>query len=165
MLKATFLAIPAIMTMPLASLAGTYDALCNTNQKCVVKILDDRLIAGDKIVPIQAIASWSKSGPGRTTNATTGAILTILFHNYVTSNNSAFYLKQYQASFAINYYTPEQKQEMLSIAFLNESVSKWFETEIQATTGLPQKSLNDKAPQFKWSTTEYPAPKSTINNP
>ena len=160
------LAALAFLVIPLPSLAGSYDALCNATQKCVVKILNDRLIVGDSIVPIDAIASWSKSGPGRTaTNSTTGSILTILLHNYNHSSNSPYYLKGYQSSFNLSYYTADQKEDQVSIGFVNESVSRWFEIELQAATGLPKQAINDKAPLFKWTPSDYPAPQNTPGNP
>jgi hypothetical protein len=59
MFMSAFLAALAFLVAPLPSLAGSYDAFCNATQKCVVKILNNRLIVGDAIVPIQALASWS----------------------------------------------------------------------------------------------------------
>jgi hypothetical protein len=163
MVKNSFIAILALMSIPSATLAGTYDALCNTNQKCVVKVLDDQLIVGDKTVPIQAIASWSKSGPGVNSNSTIGAIATWLV---VPVNASAgLYIRTFQSRFSISYYTPEKKVDQVSIDFANESVSRFFETEIQVATDLPQGVLNDKASQFKWNTGTYLSPQNTINNP
>ena len=165
MLKHSFIAILAFMSIPLASLAGTYDALCNTNQKCMVKVLDDRLIVGEITVPIQAIASWSKSGPGVNSNSTIGAIVTWLV---IPANAPGFYpktIQSFRSKFSITYYTPEQKTDQVSIVFANESVSRFFETELQAVTELPQGSLNDKASQFKWNAAGYPSPHNIIKNP
>jgi hypothetical protein len=155
MSKHLFIAILAFMAIPSATLAGTYDVLCNVDQKCVVKVLGDRLIVGEKIVPIQAIASWSKSGPGVNSNSIIGAIATWLV---IPASSPGFYYATFQSKFNITYYTPEQKADQVSIDFANESVSRFFEAELQAATDLPQGALNDKASQFKWNTTGYLSP-------
>lgn len=162
MFKLLFLSALSIVIMPCLGLAGTHEALCNGSQKCEVKIGGDRLIAGDMVVPIQAIASWSKSGPGRTLNSTAGPILGILFGDFGTAQLLA---SDYRASFDISFYTTDQKPDQLSVAFLNEKASRFFEVEIQAATGLPQKVLNDKASQFKWTTTDFPPPQNTNSTP
>lgn len=161
MFRVLLLSTLSIMMMPRVVLAGTYEALCNGSQKCEVKISGDRLMAGDRIVPIQAIASWAKSGPGKTLNSTAGSILGILI-NFPAAQVLA---SDYRGSFDILYYTAEQKPDQLSVAFLNENASRFFEIEIQAATGLPQKVLNDKASQFKWTTTDFPPPQNTNSTP
>lgn len=161
MFKALFLSALSIVMMPCLGLAGTYEALCNGSQKCEVKIGGDRLIAGDLVVPIQAIASWSKSGPGRTLNSTAGSILGVLL-DFPTAQ---FLASDYRAGFDISFYAADQKPNQLSIAFLNEKASRFFEIEIQAATGLPQKVLNDKASQFKWTTTDFPPAQNTSPMP
>lgn len=160
--KHSFIAFLAFMAIPSAALAGTYDALCNTNQKCVVKILDDRLTVGEKTMPIQAIASWSKSGSGVNSHSTIGAVMTLLV---APANGTGFYYKTFQSKFNITYYTSEQKSDQISIDFANESVSRFFETELQAATDLPQGALNDKATQFKWNTLDYSSLQNTTKNP
>jgi hypothetical protein len=163
--KALFFAALFSIVMPCVGLAGTYDALCNSSQKCEVKIADRRLIVGDKIVPIEAISSWTKSGPGRKTNSTAMPLWSILVGSPLNLSTAQWLSGEYQSIFNINYYTTDQKLGQLSVAFVNEKASRFFEVEIQATTGLPQGVQNENASQFKWNTTDYSVPRNTNINP
>jgi hypothetical protein len=162
MIKTTFFAFLAILATPLIGIARTYDALCSNNQNCKVEISYERLIVGDKIVPIRAIASWSKSGPGERLNPSSGPVLSIL----LGAPFSQLVANEYQATYVITYYTAKQKEDNVLVGFVNKRYSRWFETELQATTGLPQGDINDKAPLFKWNSIEYlPASPNTIKYP
>jgi hypothetical protein len=140
--KFIFFAFLAILSSPSIGLARTYDALCSDNQNCKVEISYERLIVGGKIVPIRSIASWSKSGPGTRVNPKSGPILSIL----LGAPFSQLVATEYKEVYAITYYTDKQKKDSVFIGFVNKRYSRWFETELQATTGLPQGNINDQAP-------------------
>lgn len=160
--KPTLAAILVVLSTPLMGLARTYDALCIGNQNCKVEISYEQLVVGGKMVPIKAIASWSKSGPGSRVNHTSGPILSILFG----TSASQLLATEYQATYTITYYTAEQKEDQVLIGFINKRYSRWFETELQAVTGLPQNDINDQARLFKWNSTEdSPAKENSIKHP
>jgi hypothetical protein len=160
--KFIFFAFLAILSSPSIGLARTYDALCSDNQNCKVEISYERLIVGGKIVPIRSIASWSKSGPGTRVNPNSGPILSIL----LGAPFSQLVATEYKEVYAITYYTDKQKKDSVFIGFVNKRYSRWFETELQATTGLPQGDINDQAPLIKWNSLEYlSASPSTLKNP
>jgi hypothetical protein len=140
--KFIFFAFLAILSSPSIGLARTYDALCSDNQNCKVEISYERLIVGGKIVPIRSIASWSKSGPGTRVNPNSGPILSIL----LGAPFSQLVATEYKEVYAITYYTDKQKKDSVFIGFVNKRYSRWFETELQATTGLPQGDINDQTP-------------------
>ena len=160
--KFIFFAFLAILSSPSIGLARTYDALCSDNQNCKVEISYERLIVGGRIVPIRSIASWSKSGPGTRVNPNSGPILSIL----LGAPFSQLVATEYKEVYAITYYTDKQKKDSVFIGFVNKRYSRWFETELQATTGLPQGDINDQAPLIKWNSLEYLSPSpSTLKNP
>ena len=140
--KFIFFAFLAILSSPSIGLARTYDALCSDNQNCKVEISYERLIVGGKIVPIRSIASWSKSGPGTRVNPNSGPIFSIL----LGAPFSQLVATEHKEVYAITYYTDKQKKDSVFIGFVNKRYSRWFETELQATTGLPQGDINDQAP-------------------
>jgi hypothetical protein len=160
--KFIFFAFLAILSSPSIGLARTYDALCSDNQNCKVEISYERLIVGGKIVPIRSIASWSKSGPGTRVNPNSGPILSIL----LGAPFSQLVATEYKEVYAITYYTDKQKKDSVFIGFVNKRYSRWFETELQATTGLPQGDINDQAPLIKWNSLEYLSPSpNTLKKP
>ena len=163
MIQPVFVAFLTILATPLPNLARTYDAICSANTNCKVEISYERLIVEGRIIPIGAISSWAKSGPGARVNPTIGPILNVLFFG------SAIPLPlptEYQATYTITYYTAERRKDKVSLSFVNKRYSRWFETELQAATSLPQHDVNDQAPLFKWDRIEYlPPPSNTIKNP
>jgi hypothetical protein len=160
--KLSFFAFLAILSSPSIGLARTYDALCSDNQNCKVEISYERLIVGGRIVPIRSIASWSKSGPGTRVNPNSGPILSIL----LGAPFSQLVATEYKEVYALTYYTDKQKKDSVFIGFVNKRYSRWFETELQATTGLPQGDINDQAPLFNWNSIEYSSPSpSTLKKP
>ena len=163
MVKFSLISTLVIIAIPLETLAGTYDALCHGDQKCVVKILNNRLMVDEKVIPIEAVAKWTKAGPGLNSNSTLGAIATIFA---APAEGPGFYsLKSFKSEFNINYYTSEQKEDLVSIGFTNQSVSQFFESELQAATNLPKDTPNHDASQFKWKTADYPPLLSPNPNP
>ena len=139
--------------MPLAASAGSYEARCGARRECAVRILGDRLIVDSKVVPIDAIASWSKGGPGNQSNAVLGAGATILFG---APGLLAFGLRSFKSTFSIVYYTPEGDISELAFGFDNGDASRFFETEIQAATGLPLGKVKREAKDFKWKPSDFP---------
>ena len=163
MIQPVFVAVLTIFATPLIGLARTYDAICSDNKNCKVEISYERLIVGGRIVPIGAISSWSKSGPGAMVNSTIGPIFNVLRFGSTTPLNLP---TEYQATYTITYYTAERKKDRVLLSFVNQRYSRWFETELQAATSLPQYDVNDQAPLFNWDTIEYlPPPSNTMNNP
>jgi len=142
-----------LLLAPLAVNAGSYEARCSSKRNCVVKVLGDRLIVDDKIVPIDAITSWAKGGPGSRSNAVLGAGATLLFG---APGLLAFGLRSFKSTFSIAYYTPEGEISELAFAFINGDSSRFFETEIQAATGLPIGKVKREAKDFKWRESDYP---------
>jgi len=161
MIKPAFIAFLAILATPSIGLARTYDALCSDNKNCKVEISYERLIVGGRMVPIRAIASWTKSGSGTRVNPTSGPVLSIL----LGAPYSQLLATEYQATYIVTYYTAEQKEDKVLIGFANKRYSRWFETELQAATGLPQEDINDQATLFKWNSIENlsPPPNGTTN--
>jgi hypothetical protein len=163
MIQPVFVAFLAILATPLISLARTYDVMCSDTINCKVEISYERLIVEGRIIPIGAISSWSKSGPGAIVNPTIGPILNILRFGAIIPIAIP---TEYQAKYTITYYTAERKKDKVSLSFLNEQYSRWFEIELQAATSLPQHDVNDQAPLFKWDRIEYlPPPSNTMKNP
>jgi len=168
MIQPVFVAFLTILATPLISLARTYDVMCSDNINCKVEISYERLIVEGRIIPIGAISSWSKSGPGAMVNPTVGPIVTYLF-----GRTAPFGViipipmpTEYQAKYTITYYTAERKKDKVSLSFLNEQYSRSFEVVLQAATSLPQHDVNDQAPLFKWDRIEYlPPPSNTMKNP
>jgi len=158
-------AIPLLLTTqlllkPVSARAGSYEARCISNQDCVIKILGDRLIVDGKTVPIDAITSWAKDGPGSQSNTVLGAGATLLFG---APGLLAFGLRSFKSTFSIAYYTPDQEIAELSFAFDKGDASRFFETEIQAATGLPIGKVKREAKNFKWKASDYST--STLTPP
>lgn len=139
--------------IPLAVRAGSYEARCSSKRDCVVKILGDRLIVDGKTVPIDAVTSWAKGGPGSQSNAVLGAGATLLFG---APGLLAFGLRSFKSTFSVAYYTPEGEIAELAFAFDNGDASRFFETEIQAATGLPIGKVKREAKDFKWKQSDFP---------
>jgi hypothetical protein len=161
MIKSLLTFLIAIILTPFASVAGSYDALCSSNQKCDLKILVDQLVIADTIVPHQAIESWSKSGPGNTMDSDAGTFLGILFGFPAAQ----FLAGKHQSIYTITFYDNEQQKEQISIVFINSSASQMFETELQAVTGLPQKEINEKASEYRWNVIDSNALPNTTLTP
>ena len=146
------LVLPLAMA-PLLARAGSYEARCSSRRDCVVKILGDRLIVDGKVVPIDAVSSWAKGGPGSQSNAVLGAGATILFG---APGLLAFGVRSFKSTFSIAYYTPEGEIAELAFAFDNGDASRFFETEIQAATGLPIGKVKREAKDFRWKESDFP---------
>lgn len=151
--------LPVLLTVqllfaPLAVKAGSYEARCSTKRDCVVKILGDRLIVDGKTVPVDAVTSWAKGGPGSQSNAVLGAGATLLFG---APGLLAFGVRSFKSTFSIAYYTPEGEVAELAFAFDNGDASRFFETEIQAATGLPIGKVRREAKDFKWKESDFPS--------
>ncbi len=146
------LVLAQLIFAPLSGVAGSYEAICVGKHECVVKILGDRLIVNGQTVPIDAVASWAKSGPGSQSNAVLGTAATILLG---APGLLAFGLRSFKSTFSIAYYTPEGEIAELAFAFENGNSSRFFETEIQAATGLPIGKVKREAKDFKWKKTDY----------
>jgi hypothetical protein len=138
---------------PLLAHAGSYEARCSSRRDCVVKILGDRLIVDVKVVPVDAVTSWAKGGPGSQSNAVLGAGATILFG---APGLLAFGVRSFKSTFSIAYYTPEGEIAELAFAFDNGDASRFFETEIQAATGLPIGKVKREAKDFRWKESDFP---------
>jgi hypothetical protein len=145
-----------LLFAPLAVHAGSYEARCASKRDCVVKILGDRLIVDGKTVPVDAVTSWAKGGPGSQSNAALGAGATLLFG---APGLLAFGLRSFKSTFSIAYYTPEGEIAELAFAFDNGDASRFFETEIQAATGLPIGKVKREAKEFQWKDSDYPSPR------
>lgn len=141
-----------LILTPLAGFAGSYEARCSGKRDCVIKILGDRLIVDGKTVPVDAVTSWAKGGPGSQSNALLGTGATILVG---LPGLLAFGLRSFKSTFSIAYYTPEGEIAELAFAFDNGDSSRFFETEIQAATGLPIGKVKREAKDFKWKRGEY----------
>lgn len=141
------------MLLPLPALSGSYQARCSTKRDCTVKILADRMIIENKVIPVDAIASWAKGGPGSQSNPVLGAGATILFG---APGLLAFGLRSFKSTFSIAYYTPEGDVAEVAFAFDNGDQSRFFETEIQAATGLPIGKVKREAKDFKWTSSDFP---------
>lgn len=143
-----------LLFAPLAVQAGSYEARCSSKRDCEVKILGDRLIVDGKTVPVDAVASWAKGGPGSQSNAVLGAGATLLFG---APGLLAFGVRSFKSTFSIAYYTPEGEVAELAFAFDNGDASRFFETEIQAATGLPIGKVRREAKDFKWKESDFPS--------
>ena len=141
-----------LMISPQLTRAGSYEARCSSKQDCVVKILGDRLIVNGKTIPVDAITSWAKGGPGSQSNAVLGAGATLLFG---APGLLAFGLRSFKSTFSIAYYTPEGQVAEFAFAFENADSSRFFETEIQAATGLPIGKVKREARDFKWKESDF----------
>jgi len=138
---------------PLLAHAGSYEARCSSRRDCVVKILGDRLIVDGEVVPVDAVTSWAKGGPGSQSNAVLGAGATILLG---APGLLAFGVRSFKSTFSIAYYTPEGEITELAFAFDNGDASRFFETEIQAATGLPIGKVKREAKDFRWEESDFP---------
>lgn len=141
-----------ILAAPIGVQAGSYEARCSGRRDCIVKILGDRLIVDGKIVPIEAVASWAKGGPGSQSNAILGAGATLLFG---APGLLAFGMRSFKSTFSIAYYTPEGEIAEVAFAFDNGDASRFFETEIQAATGLPIGKVKREAKDFRWNESDF----------
>lgn len=150
------LLIAQLLVAPLAVKAGSYEARCARKRDCLVRILGDRLVVDGKTVPIDAVTSWVKGGPGSQSNAVLGAGATLLFG---APGLLAFGLRSFNSTFSIVYYTTDGSIAELAFAFDNGDASRFFETEIQAATGLPIGKVNREAKNFKWKESDYPMPR------
>ncbi len=145
-----------LLFMPLAVQAGSYEARCSSKRDCIVRILGDRLVVDGKTVPIDAITSWAKGGPGSQSNAVLGAGATLLFG---APGLLAFGVRSFKSTFSIVYYTAQGDIAELAFAFDNGDASRFFETEIQAATGLPIGKVKREAKDFQWIESDYTAPR------
>jgi len=142
-----------LLVAPLAVQAGSYEARCVSKRDCMVRILGDRLIVDGKTVPVDAVTSWAKGGPGSQSNAVLGTGATLLFG---APGLLAFGLRSFKSTFSIAYYTPEGEIAELVFAFDNGDASRFFETEIQAATGLPIGKVKREAKDFRWKESDFP---------
>ena len=150
-------ALAAILIfLPPPALSGSYQARCLNKRDCTVKILADRMVIDSKVIPVDAIASWAKGGPGSQSNPVIGAGATILFG---APGLLAFGLRSFKSTFSIAYYSPEGEVREAVFAFDNSDQSRFFETEIQAATGLPIGKVKRAAKDFKWSSSDFTDPK------
>lgn len=145
-----------LLFMPLAVQAGSYEARCSSKRDCIVRILGDRLVVDGKTVPIDAITSWAKGGPGSQSNAVLGAGATLLFG---APGLLAFGVRSFKSTFSIAYYSAQGDIAELAFAFDNGDASRFFETEIQAATGLPIGKVKREAKDFRWKESDYTAPR------
>jgi hypothetical protein len=134
------------------ALAGTYKAQCDAKSTCVVKITTDRLIVGDRVVPIQAIFSWVKGGPGLNTNSGLGAGATILLG---VPGMLLYGVQSFKSVFDIAYFTPSGEIGHLYFGFNNVDESRFFETEILATLAQPMGKESPQAKSFVWKESDY----------
>lgn len=147
-------AVAAIsIALPMPALSGSYQARCPNKRDCTVKIISDRIIVDGKVIPIDAIASWVKGGPGSQSNPVLGAGATLLFG---VPGLLAFGVRSFKSTFSIAYYTPEGDVKEVAFAFDNGDQSRFFETEIQAATGLPIGKVKRDAKDFKWKSSDFP---------
>ena len=145
-----------LLVAPLAVQAGSYEARCASKRDCMVRILGDRLIVDGKTVPVDAVTSWAKGGPGSQSNAVLGTGATLLFG---APGLLAFGLRSFKSTFSIAYYTPEGEIAELVFAFDNGDASRFFETEIQAATGLPIGKVKREAKDLRWKESDFPVVK------
>ena len=141
-----------LLILPQLTRAGSYEARCSSNQDCAVKILGDRLFVNGKTIPIDAVTSWAKGGPGSQSNAVLGAGATLLLG---APGLLAFGLRSFKSTFSIVYYTQDGEVAELVFAFDNGDASRFFETEIQAATGLPIGKVKREAKDFKWKESDF----------
>ena len=140
---------------PLTAQTGRYDALCQSRQSCVVQIQENQLMVGDQAIPIGAISSWKKIGPGENRYGTFVAINTWLsLFTPQAAETAATGLKRngfstYSAAYVITYSTPTNSSNQISIGFVNQSVSRFFESELLATLNLPEALESRPAVQGK----------------
>jgi hypothetical protein len=140
------------IALPMPALSGSYQARCASKRECTVKILADRMIVEGKVIPVDAIASWAKGGPGSQSNPVLGAGATILFG---APGLLAFGLRSFKSTFSIAYYSPEGEIKEVAFAFHNGDQSRFFETEIQAATGLPIGKVKREAKDFNWKSSDF----------
>lgn len=132
--------------------AGTYKAHCPGRPTCLVTIKGDRLAVDDRVVPVQAVSIWAKSGPGVQTNAALGAVGTIL----LGAPGLLFYgIQSFQSLFSISYFMPSGKIGQLSFGFKNVDESRFFETELLAILGLRMGQEKIEARGFVWKESDY----------
>ena len=140
------------ISLPLPAISGSYQARCSTKRDCTVRIIADRMIVDGKVIPIDAIASWAKGGPGSQSNPVLGAGATILFG---APGLLAFGIRSFKSTFSIAYYTPEGDIREVAFAFVNGDQSRVVEKEIQAATGLPIGKVKREAKDFKWTYSDF----------
>lgn len=115
-------------------------------------IKGDRLAVDDRVVPVQAVSIWAKSGPGVQTNAALGAVGTIL----LGAPGLLFYgIQSFQSVFSISYFMPSGKIGQLSFGFKNVDESRFFETELLAILGLRMGQEKIEARGFVWKESDY----------
>ncbi len=141
--------------VPLPALSGSYQARCAGKRDCTVRILADRMVVDGKVIPVDSIASWAKGGPGSQSNPVLGAGATILFG---APGLLAFGIRSFKSTFSIAYYSPQGEIQEAAFAFDNGDQSRFFETEIQAATGLPIGKVKREAKDFQWKESDFSAP-------
>ena len=133
--------------------AGTYKAHCPGRPTCLVTIKGDRLTVDNKVVPVQALSIWAKSGPGVQTNTALGAVGSILLG---VPGLLLFYgIQSFQSVFSISYFMPSGEIGQLSFGFKNVDESRFFETELLTILGLPMGKERPEAKGFIWKESDY----------
>jgi len=123
-----------VLGAPWAARAGTYEARCSGDQACDVRLSASQLSVAGKEIPTAAITGWSKGGPGVQSDPALGAAATILFG---APGRLLYGSGRYSETFTIRYTTPEGTAAEVSFAFERVDQGRFFETELQARTGLP----------------------------
>lgn len=119
---------------PLGAWAGSYQARCAGQQPCAVRLSATELTVDGQAIPVAAIRSWSKGGPGVQSDPALGAAATILLG---APGRLLYGPGRYSETFTIRYTTSDGQTREVSFAFEQVDQGRFFETEFLARTGLP----------------------------
>ena len=119
------------VTVPLASNAGTYEAICGTSE-CIITLDVARILTPYGVIPTSRVASWGGSGSS-SNDLILGAAAT-----YVLGPVGlvGFLAKTHDYNYLITGYNQDGEKTSVQIRFLNSKPAKQFAQEMVSVTGL-----------------------------
>ena len=119
------------VTVPLASIAGTYQAICGTSE-CTITVDVARILTPYGVIPTSRVSSWGGSGSS-STDLILGAAAT-----YVLGPVGlvGFLAKTHDYNYLITGYNQDGEKTSVQIRFLNSNPAKQFAQEMVSVTGL-----------------------------
>ena len=127
----SLIAVTAIVSAPVVSLAGSYQALC-AGTKCTVVVGPDSISSPYGSIPTNRVTNWGGGGD-TSTQVGTGVATTILFGPI---GLLGFLAKKHDFNFVVNGYDADGKKASISLQFKNDKPAKRFINEMQQVTQL-----------------------------
>jgi len=120
-------------------IAGSYEAICSTGDKCSVILAAGKITTPSVIIEKDNVLSWVQGGGGSKTDVGMGVATTLLFG---LPGLIGFGAKKHDYQISISHVDDSGNVQIETIKFVNNTPANQFMMELMGVTGLSMGSIN-----------------------